>query len=438
MGYMDSIPESEVVRLWQQQMQSCRRLAGSTGENIEVIYPGRLNDNSGGDFRDAVVASGEGRRQGYIEIHTRSSGWVSHGHHRDPGYNQVVLHVALLEDYKGLVQRQDGQTIPTVILPGVRPAENPVAKSGSGLPCFAAGRRLGRDSLASRLQKEGDTRLRIRADYYQKEIEKRGSGQPVYDGLLEALGYSKNKGPFLKLASLAPLTDCEKIIQDERLPQSERLRFLQAFLLGTAGLLPLQGNSESSAPCFNQLEVLWPGISSPAVMNVREWELFKVRPGNHPRRRIMALSYLIQRCQPRGLRQTLIDLVRAATEQGAAPELESGFLVSADAGREGGSLLIGRARAAEIVINVLLPWALACSRQEGDRRMVSKIGRIFHLYPRRESHSLERHMMEQLEISSAVVKSACLQQGLIQVYKTRCIQGGCTKCIFGGYSLRST
>ena len=429
---MDSIPESEVVRLWLQQMQSCRHLSGSTGETIEVIYPGRLNDAAGGDFRDAVVASGTGRRQGCIEIHTRSSGWVSHGHHRDPGYNQVVLHVALLEDSQGLVQRQDGQTIPTVILPADKPAANPVAESGSGLPCSAAGKRLGRDSLASSLQKEGDTRLKTRADYYQKEIEKQGPGQPVYQGLLEALGYSKNKVPFLKLASLAPLTDCEKIMRDERLPQRERFRFLQSFLLGTAGLLPLQRISDGVDTYFNHLEVLWPGISGPAVMNIDEWELFKVRPGNHPRRRIIALSYLIQRCQPRGLMQTLIDLVRAAPADGAAPELESGFLVSADTGREERSLLIGRARAAEMVINVLLPWALACSRREGDRRMVSKIGRIFHLYPRRDSHSLERHMMEQLKISASVVNSACLQQGLIQVYKTRCIQGGCTKCIFGG------
>lgn len=428
---MDLLPESEVVRLWQQQMQQCRQLADSAGGPIKVIYPGRLNDDRGGDFRDAVVASGEGCRQGCIEVHTLSSGWVSHGHHHDPGYNQVVLHVALKKDRIGKICRQDGQVIPTIILQRAQFSENSLAEFGSGLPCLDAGKRIRGASIAAFLHKEGDSRLKTRANYYQKEINQKGPGQPLYQGILEALGYSKNKLPFLKLAALSSLEKAEEIIHDQRWPQNECLLRLQAFLLGTAGLLPSQHASNCGDQYISQMERRWPDYAGKAIMSYSEWDLFKVRPGNHPLRRIIALSYLIQRYLQKGLMQSLIDFVKAVSVEGSAPELESAFMVSADPCRAYRSLLIGRERGAEIVINVLLPWALAWSRLNGDRKTVSKIGRIYHRYPRRDSHSLERHMLHQLNINAPLVNSACRQQGLIHIYKIRCIQGKCAGCPFG-------
>jgi hypothetical protein len=428
---MDLIPESQVVRLWQQQIQRCRSLADSVGTPVEVIYPGRLNDQRGGDFRDAVIISGEGCQHGCIEIHTRTSGWVSHGHHRDPGYNQVVLHVALLQDYLGKIRRQDGQVIPTIILQQVQSSGPPSSESHFGLPCLGAGKRFHQPLLEVLLQKEGDLRFKARANHYQKEIEEKGPGQALYQGILEALGYSKNKVPFLRLAALAPLKNVEEILSDESRPQHECLLRLQAFLLGKAGLLPSQRGSDRCDQYISKLEGLWPDISGKTLMSFRDWELFKVRPSNHPLRRIIALSYLIQYYQPKGLVRSLTDLVRAVPVEGSAPELESGFMISADPYGGEGSPLIGRERAAEIVINALLPWGLARSRLEGDRKTAAKIGRIYRRYPRRDSHSLELHMRQQLEIEASLVNSACRQQGLIHVYKTRCIQGRCAKCIFG-------
>ena len=109
-------PESEVVRIWQQQLQNRRLLDDCEGRPVEIIYPGRLNDGQGGDFKDAVVISGNACKSGDIEIHTRSSLWEGHGHHRNPVYNRVVLHVALEQDRPGRALLQNGQTIPTIIL----------------------------------------------------------------------------------------------------------------------------------------------------------------------------------------------------------------------------------------------------------------------------------------------------------------------------------
>lgn len=68
------------------------------GQPVKVIYPGRPNRDRGADLLDAVIATGREVRKGDIEIHSRSSHWVAHRHHRDAAYNRVILHVVLQRD----------------------------------------------------------------------------------------------------------------------------------------------------------------------------------------------------------------------------------------------------------------------------------------------------------------------------------------------------
>ena len=68
------------------------------GERLKIIYPGRVNDDHGADFRDAVIATSQGLIKGDIEVHVSSSDWQAHQHHRDPVYNRVVLHVVMAKD----------------------------------------------------------------------------------------------------------------------------------------------------------------------------------------------------------------------------------------------------------------------------------------------------------------------------------------------------
>jgi hypothetical protein len=89
------IPEREVVRLWLKQLERRRTSITTDGQSLDVLYPGRPSDSPGGDFRDAAVLVGDAVRHGCIEIHNRTSGWETHGHHLDPHYNYVVLHVVL-------------------------------------------------------------------------------------------------------------------------------------------------------------------------------------------------------------------------------------------------------------------------------------------------------------------------------------------------------
>jgi len=88
-----SLRERDVVRIWQHQLLDGTRLATEDGEPIRVVYPGRMNDDRGADFRDAVIATSRGLVKGDIEVHVTSSGWREHGHHNNTIYNRVILHV---------------------------------------------------------------------------------------------------------------------------------------------------------------------------------------------------------------------------------------------------------------------------------------------------------------------------------------------------------
>lgn len=94
----EKISESQVVRMWQRQLLSGEKLVTEAGESIRIVYPGRINDGRGADFRDAVIATGSGLVKGDIEVHVKSSGWLAHRHHQDTAYNRVILHVVMWQE----------------------------------------------------------------------------------------------------------------------------------------------------------------------------------------------------------------------------------------------------------------------------------------------------------------------------------------------------
>ncbi len=92
--------ESQIVQIWQRQLFDRTGLVTEDGRPLEIIYPGRINDDRGADFRDAVITTNRELTKGDIEIHVRSSYWQEHGHDNDAAYNRVILHVVMWHDTK--------------------------------------------------------------------------------------------------------------------------------------------------------------------------------------------------------------------------------------------------------------------------------------------------------------------------------------------------
>jgi hypothetical protein len=263
----------------------------------------------------------------------------------------------------------------------------------------------------------------------------------LYEGIMGALGYAKNKSPFRQLAQRLPLYFIWELAP-EGCAQAE-CRAIQAMLLGMAGLLPSQRRRlafEDNGGFGAELERLWYSMSISHEMSETDWRLFRVRPANFPTRRLAAAAYLLTRYRGRGLLEGVLRLVMEASLGAGYRKLEDGLVVITndywtnhfDFGMGGvrSSTLLGRGRAREIVVNIVLPFFFAWAEAHSRPRLAKEVIELYSIYPGLNSNWITRLMAGRLagEGASRIVNSAQRQQGLLYVYHTYCVERRCHQC----------
>jgi hypothetical protein len=444
-----AFPEKRVLEIWRSSLQGRTDLVTEENEPVMIVYPGRPNDDRGADLHDAVIATRRGLLKGDIEIHVKSSHWWTHRHHQDPAYNRVILHVVYWDDAGRATVLQNGSSVLTLALCHYvgaatdRSVTPPYSYQKLSMPCRNAVYRGNASLVGKILDEAGEQRFLSAAARLQKEMLLSGPGQSLYQGIMTSLGYSKNKETMAKLASRMPLPRLEAAVTDDAI-DSECLAQYQARLMGAAGLLPSQ-REVSYRPerpvdaWVTKLESIWATGGETARMSAADWHFFKVRPGNYPVRRLAAMSHLLLRYRKKGLLAGLESSIKEAVTESDGGRLEAALLVSPDSywgrhldfGLPGAGIvpsLLGRERAADIVINVLLPFAVARSRTQAQPALGEKALNFFRNYRAPAENTLVRHMRKQLGISRCFVATARRQQGLLHIYKTRCSQGRCDEC----------
>jgi hypothetical protein len=454
---INNLTEGQVIKMWQQLLLNRRELTTEEGEPIRIIYPGRSNDDQGADFRDAIIATKRGLIKGDIEVHVKSSYWRAHRHHQNPAYNWVILHVVMWHNHKAATTLQNGKSIPTLALDQYLTDKtsqwlNPAPETALTIPCFEAAHGLDTGIIAEFLDGAGEERFLAKANRFQADIAQIGASQSLYQGIMGALGYAKNKLPFLELARRLPLQLLESITQGKILDE-ERLAWQQALLLGTAGLLPSQRSNwheetKLDDKWIDKLERLWVSGHHPESMADSAWHLFKVRPNNFPVRRLVAMSHLILRYQGKGILEEVVNMITEAPLIKGHHRLVDGLLVTTEGywanhfdfgsdGRLKARSLLGRRRAADIAVNVLLPFTFAWSKFASQPELEQKSLDLYHSFPKLVDNTVERHMSNQLGLNGSLVNSAQRQQGLIHIYNTLCTQGKCYCCPLGQLKTRN-
>jgi hypothetical protein len=418
--------EQTVVDLWQSQVRRGTVLQDLDGRPLQVVYPGRPNnDGRGGDFQDAVILCGGAARQGNIEVHTLTSGWQAHGHHRDPSYNRVILQVAWKADRGWPARSANGTTIPTVLI------ESPArSTSGPGLPCQLVVSGLLRSTLAALLESAGLQRFKLKSRLLAACLDDDDPRQVLYAALAGALGYTRNQLAFADFARRVPFSETHRNLGSPDLPG------IEAYLLGRAALLPSQSRSAvARAGEYSLLESLWQQSGWVSLDPPPEWQFFRLRPANSPRLRMRVLAAWLAGGSLQNWQTQLVLPSSALCSTLAAAALESALLAdlassgcSSAVRPPGGSSLLGRSFAAVIVVNVLLPFWAAWAEKQGQTDLHEQSLALYCAYRPLESNALQRHMALQLGISQSGLLSACQQQGLIHIYKTCCIQGACNSC----------
>jgi len=91
--------------------------------------------------------------------------------------------------------------------------------------------------------------------------------------------------------------------------------------------------------------------------------------------------------------------------------------------------VIGPERAADITVNVILPFLLAYSDIFGQSRLRRRTWKLYRTHRKLQENRITRHMVRQIfGEESCLVKSACQQQGLIHLYHRFCVRDKCDVC----------
>ena len=247
-----SVPERLIQKIWLRGDFQTAGLTTIREHALRIIDPGRWNLQEGPDFRDAQLEIGGRRVVGDVEVHFYMQDWYRHGHHLDPAFDGVVLHVVLfaptLQDRLSTTSR-GGTPHHLVLLPWLHQNIEEYANEEALLSLEARDQReiaipLLEIPIAERraeLVERARNRWRQKRDFLRKRIKRDGWEEACHQSLMEVLGYQRNRQPMLQLAMRYPLA------------------------------VMLSGHRDSEE-YFHELKGLW--------------KLSGTRPSNHPRKRL--------------------------------------------------------------------------------------------------------------------------------------------------------
>jgi hypothetical protein len=421
--------EKQVVLIWQQVVG--KELLSTEDELVSVIYPGRTNGDNGPDFRDAVIGNKFHLMRGDVEVHVKSSDWYSHKHHADAAYNNVILHVVMWHDRNSATLLQSGKPVPVLCL--AKALHHQAYLLPHQLPCFQILDHVDRQTLEKLLNTAGEERFKQKAMHFQDELKQKEAGQVLFRGMMRALGYAKNTKPFEDLAGRMPLNSIES---------REGLALKQALLLGTAGLLPSQRwqGKLARGEKAQELEQIWQSAGKKVkTMRESDWNFSHIYPNNSPVRRIIALSYLLERYCEGKLLAGILQLVKEAPLPKGHHALENGLTEASDGywrdhfdfdvrSKTKISALLGNSKAGEITVNVILPFAFSWGKMFNEPELMKKAMELYNSYPKLAENEITRHMEKQLCLKEPSDFTACHQQGLIHVFRNYCREGRCSEC----------
>jgi len=256
--------------------------------------------------------------------------------------------------------------------------------------------------VAAALDEMGDQRSREKAGAMRLLLEREPADEALWQGLLEALGYGGDRQSLRALGQRLPWRSLSAAMR--QLPARQRLQEARRLLLEQ--------------------------VSLPAGRAAG-----RARPGNEAWRRLEGAARLAVRFCDKGLADGLAAVLSGETREGAARAVAA--LSVADAGRapwanspsetsesarRTGRGFIGRGRALEMIVNVVLPYFAA----SGDARRAARAGILYGRLPRPAAYGSVRHLDQAL--AGAVPVDARRQQGMLYLLRRYCTQGGCGKC----------
>jgi hypothetical protein len=442
-----SLNEKFISRIWE-NAGYYENLKTTNNEQVEVISYGNKNKGSGADYLGAKIKINGISYTGDIEIHRTEKDWELHKHKNDGKYNKVILQVVLWKsdgaNFKA-ESKSKQRNIPTVVLSEFLTKsihliwreiiENPSPEFR--IPCYEKNKIVSAEEKKIFLSKLSIKRLKFKAsrieqtyfitsDSYRKKVNWE---KALFTYIAEALGFSKNKEQFLKLAG--------KINFEKVKSEGPDRTQIDSLLFGTAGFLKeLKNPDEYSIRLSDNWNKIQREMNS-GVMDKSEWNFFPLRPPNFPTVRLGYLCGLL--CEilyleffkrmvycfenSKELKNALISLFM---EISVSDYWESHYDFSKKKKTEYN--IIGTSRASDIITNVILPIMLLYARKFNKQDIITRITDYYLTERETSLNEITKAMKNQLSINLSTLD---LHQGAIHLHNFYCIKGKCDDCYIG-------
>ena len=281
--------EQFIHHLWKFRLYQASELLTTTGIPFTVIDVGVPNTNAGPDFFNAKIRIEDKVWAGNIEIHTSSSDWYRHEHHKNDAYNSVIMHVVVNNDCD-IVMTNNHRIIPQTVLKipdAIRENYEYLLYADKGVACIDRISEILPVYLTDWKNALTIERLESKAQQiYQTLKQKEDSWEEaLYITLSRNLGFGINGDAFERLAKSLPLRYIQK--------HQDSLLQIEAMLFGQAGLLQEEGVTD---PYFMELQKEYYFLQNKFDLLPLEPFIFKklrIRPQNFPHIKIAQLAAIL-------------------------------------------------------------------------------------------------------------------------------------------------
>lgn len=232
------ISERLLQKIWASGDFRADELRAEEGIALKILSSGKWNLSEGGpDFRAARLEMDGKPVVGDVEMHFRASGWRAHGHHENPAFDRVALHVVLFPlspgERKAPACTSSGFRPPTlVLLPLLHESlEEYAEREAMKALSSPDAREEFTDWLEAPISERGNRLLALARQRWERKLQaarRRLEGPGVtwsevcHQVAMEILGYRRNRVPMANLALRHPLAelaaeggDAETLYQEE-------------------------------------------------------------------------------------------------------------------------------------------------------------------------------------------------------------------------------
>lgn len=409
--------------IWQFGYFNRQHLQAASGEELQIVFPGRLNTNQGPDFLEARIRIGDTLLAGSIELHLRSSDWLKHQHENDPNYKNVILHVVAENDVElkhPFPVLEIGHRISQLLLTRYQQlmetnsfiaCERNIAKV-KDITWLAWKERLLAERLSRKAHKINEWLLQ---NHHHWE-------ETFWWMLARNFGTKVNADAFENLARSLPLTTLTR--------HKTQLLQLESMLLGQAGLL----NDVAADEYVQALQKEYQFLKQKYQLAATQFPVhtLRMRPGNFPAIRLAQLASLLQQST---------HLFSKIIEAENIEEVKKWFAIKPQ-GYWNTHYTLGEASAfrikklggemiSNIIINTVVPMLFAYGLQHKNEKLKAKALQWL------EKIGAERNQITKgFEAIAITNLTAYDSQALIELKNEYCNNKHCLRCAVGNALLK--